>query len=533
MAALEAETAANDRLSLWIAFDYGGRAELVEAARRLIEAGVAPEDVDENALAAQLYAPELPDPDLLIRTSGELRLSNFLLWQLAYAELVFVETLWPDFGEDDLRGALADYATPAAALRRTMSNFVSRVLVTIVGVPVVLYLVYLGDWWLFGLAAFAALIALHEFYVMARSLRPLVLAGYAGALAALLGAELGGPEWMIGGFMLTLVLAFLLYGIAETRQTATVTMSSTVLGVAWIALGLGHLLLLRDFPEHGRLAVFTVLLAVFADDTAAYLIGRLLGRHKLAPSLSPGKTWEGFVAGTLAAIAVAFFALYEQDFLSIPESIALGAAVALAGAARRPLRVGAQARPAGEGLGPAARRPRRHARPDRLAALRLGRGLLRGHGPGVGHTVPVKRIALLGATGSIGRQAIEVVERNPELELCALASGTSDLTELAREHGVPHTQVGGDVTELLEAARARRRPERDRRLRRRRRDAVGARARRHARAREQGEPRRCRRARARGEGAGRRPAAAGRLRALRALPVPRGPRHRLRSTRSS
>ena len=213
-----------------------------------------------------------------------------------------------------------------------MSNFVSRVLVTVVGVPVVLYLVYLGGWWLFGLAAVAALIALHELYVMARSLRPLVLAGYAGALATLLGAELGGPDWMIGGFMLTLVLAFLLYGIAETRQPATVTMSTTLMGVAWIALGLGHLLLLRDVPEHGRLAVFTVLLAVFADDTAAYLVGRLLGRHKLAPSLSPGKTWEGFVAGTLAAIAVAFFALYEQDFLSIPESIALGAAVALAGA---------------------------------------------------------------------------------------------------------------------------------------------------------------------------------------------------------
>ena len=214
-----------------------------------------------------------------------------------------------------------------------MSNFVSRVLVTVVGVPIVLYLVYLGGWWLFGLAAFAVIVALHELYVMARSLRPLVLAGYAGALAALVGAELGGPEWMVGGFMLTLLLAFLLYGIAETRQTATVTMSATILGVAWIALGLGHLLLLREFPEHGRLAVFTVLIAVFADDTAAYLIGRLIGRHKLAPSLSPGKTWEGFIAGTLAAIAVAFFALYEQDFLTIPESIALGAAVALAGAA--------------------------------------------------------------------------------------------------------------------------------------------------------------------------------------------------------
>jgi phosphatidate cytidylyltransferase len=214
-----------------------------------------------------------------------------------------------------------------------MNNFLSRVLVTVVGVPVVLYLVYLGEWWLFGLAAFAALVALHEFYVMARSLRPLVLAGYVGALATLLGAHLGGPAWMTGGFMLTLVLAFLFYGIAETRQTATVTMSTTVLGVAWIALGLGHLLLLRDVPEHGRLAVFTVLLAVFADDTAAYLVGRMLGRHKLAPSLSPGKTWEGFVAGTVAAIAVAFFALYEQDFLTIPQSIALGAAIALAGAA--------------------------------------------------------------------------------------------------------------------------------------------------------------------------------------------------------
>ncbi len=214
-----------------------------------------------------------------------------------------------------------------------MNNFLSRVLVTVVGVPVVLYLVYLGEWWLFGLAAFAALVALHEFYVMARSLRPLVLAGYVGALATLLGAHLGGPAWMTGGFMLTLVLAFLFYGIAETRQTATVTMSTTVLGVAWIALGLGHLLLLRDITEHGRLAVFTVLLAVFADDTAAYLVGRMLGRHKLAPSLSPGKTWEGFVAGTVAAIAVAFFALYEQDFLTIPESIALGAAIALAGAA--------------------------------------------------------------------------------------------------------------------------------------------------------------------------------------------------------
>jgi len=110
MADLEQETAENTRLELWISFDYGGRAEIVEGIRRLIADGVRAEDVDDEALAQRLYAPELRDPDLLIRTSGELRLSNFLLWQLAYAELVFVDTLWPDFGETDLRAALAEYA---------------------------------------------------------------------------------------------------------------------------------------------------------------------------------------------------------------------------------------------------------------------------------------------------------------------------------------------------------------------------------------------------------------------------------------
>jgi len=111
MAAMEDRTELNTRLNLWVAFDYGGRAELVEAARRIVESGVDPSEIDENVFAANLYAPDLPDPDLLIRTSGELRVSNFLLWQLAYSELVFVDKLWPDFDERDLRSALADYAS--------------------------------------------------------------------------------------------------------------------------------------------------------------------------------------------------------------------------------------------------------------------------------------------------------------------------------------------------------------------------------------------------------------------------------------
>jgi undecaprenyl diphosphate synthase len=110
MAALEHETANRNRLNLWIAFDYGGRAELADAARALIASGVRAEEVDEDVLAVYLYAPDMPDPDLLIRTSGELRISNFLLWQLAYSELVFVDTLWPDFGESDLRQAVVAYA---------------------------------------------------------------------------------------------------------------------------------------------------------------------------------------------------------------------------------------------------------------------------------------------------------------------------------------------------------------------------------------------------------------------------------------
>ena len=111
MSALEAATADKERLQLWIAFDYGGRAELVEATRRIVVSGIPAEDVDEELIASQLYEPEMPDPDLLIRTSGELRISNFMLWQLAYSELVFVDTLWPDFGPVHLRSVLEDYAT--------------------------------------------------------------------------------------------------------------------------------------------------------------------------------------------------------------------------------------------------------------------------------------------------------------------------------------------------------------------------------------------------------------------------------------
>jgi phosphatidate cytidylyltransferase len=189
--------------------------------------------------------------------------------------------------------------------------------------------VYLGGWWLWVLAVVAGLIALHELYRMTRALRPLVLAGFTGLTLALLGAQLGGLAWMTGGFFSTIALAFVLKGISDTRQSITVATATTVLGVAWIGLGLGHALLIRAIPEHGRLAVFTILLAVFAADAAAYFTGLLIGRHKLAPTISPGKTWEGLAGGTVVAILVPFFALYHQHFLTIGESIALGVLIAV------------------------------------------------------------------------------------------------------------------------------------------------------------------------------------------------------------
>jgi undecaprenyl diphosphate synthase len=99
----------NTAMTLNIAFNYGGRAEIVDAVKRLIEDGVSARQVDEKAIAQRLYHPELPDPDLVVRTSGEYRISNFLMWENAYSELVFTDVLWPDFRREDLYTAIAEY----------------------------------------------------------------------------------------------------------------------------------------------------------------------------------------------------------------------------------------------------------------------------------------------------------------------------------------------------------------------------------------------------------------------------------------
>jgi undecaprenyl diphosphate synthase len=102
-------TQKNTTMQLTLAFNYGGRAELVDAVRRIIDEGTPSSRVDERTIRAHLYDPEIPDPDLVIRTSGEYRISNFLLWELAYSELVFSDVLWPDFRREHLFDAIREY----------------------------------------------------------------------------------------------------------------------------------------------------------------------------------------------------------------------------------------------------------------------------------------------------------------------------------------------------------------------------------------------------------------------------------------
>jgi undecaprenyl diphosphate synthase len=99
----------NRRMTLTVAFNYGGRAEIIDAVRALVRDQVPPERIDEKALRRYLYDPEMPDPDLVVRTSGEFRISNFLLWELAYSELVFIDVLWPDFRRHHLVEAIREY----------------------------------------------------------------------------------------------------------------------------------------------------------------------------------------------------------------------------------------------------------------------------------------------------------------------------------------------------------------------------------------------------------------------------------------
>ncbi len=214
-----------------------------------------------------------------------------------------------------------------------MSAFWSRIVIAVVLLPLVIAVVYLGGWWLWALALAGGIVALHELYAIGASLRPLRLGGYAGAIAAMLGMELGGVPWLLAGLLSTLLFAFCVFLLSQTRPTFTAAIGATVLGVAWVFGGLACLLLVREIPEFGLWTMVSVLFTVFVSDTFAFFVGRAFGRHRMAPAISPGKSWEGFAGGMVVAVFVPFLLLYRDrnEFLSIGQLFVLGVTVALAG----------------------------------------------------------------------------------------------------------------------------------------------------------------------------------------------------------
>ena len=189
---------------------------------------------------------------------------------------------------------------------------------------------------------------------MTRPLRPVVPRGLRGARRdARTRAEVSGLVWAIGALLGTLGIAFLLKGLGGTQGSSTVVGRRRRCSArCGSASGSACVLLLRDTPEYGFVVALAVLLAVFADDTAAYFVGRLLGRHKLAPAISPGKTWEGFSSAPAPQCSSVFVALLRGP-RGVPHDrrVAPARCRGRAGrAARRPLRVDAQARSGREGL---------------------------------------------------------------------------------------------------------------------------------------------------------------------------------------
>lgn len=209
-----------------------------------------------------------------------------------------------------------------------MGNLFSRIIVAAILLPLAIGVLWLGGWWLTGFGVVVGLLALHELWTMARGHRPIVIAGYLGVIAVVVGAHLDGNEGMVLALAPTLLIVFILAAISPSPSASSLTgMSVTVFGVVWVGVGLGAVVVLRD-------ASFDIVLAVLAGtwggDIGAYAIGRLFGRRRLAPAISPGKSIEGFAGGVLIGTGIVWWILYGQGFTTV-DSLIIGFAIAVAG----------------------------------------------------------------------------------------------------------------------------------------------------------------------------------------------------------
>ena len=218
---------------------------------------------------------------------------------------------------------------PAPRKPRRRSDLFSRILVAIPLALATIIFIGLGGlpFQLFIIAA--GLICVHECYRLLGAWRPMSVVGFAALAGMVFAARSGGQGGVLEVAMAALPVTVVLV-LAREQPRPTVAIGGTLLGVYWIGLAFGHTELLRELP-HGNGVLIDVLVGTFVGDTAAYAGGRLFGRHKLAPRVSPGKTVEGLVCGMLGAILAVFIAGLYQTWLTQGDALLLGVAVAVLG----------------------------------------------------------------------------------------------------------------------------------------------------------------------------------------------------------
>ncbi len=314
MEELEHDSRDFEKMNLILAINYGGRDEIKHATQEIakqVQAGtLSPDDITEQTIADHLYTAGLPDVDLLIRPSGELRLSNYLIWQCAYAEYYFTNILWPDFNRNELNRALADFAQRGRRFGGIWSMKV-RIISGVVGAILAVAILLLHKTFVFPLAIAALIcIALFELFRAGKCLHCRISIG-AGFLY---GAALPFLQYY-GNYTAVIALTFLCI-IAMFAEMVLlhkhVTYQSTLF-IAAITLLVSHSLNVNTLLHISKLGLGgqdLALCSAWVADTGAYFAGTFLGKHKLCPEISPKKTVEGFFGGIVAdVIFMVIFAL--------------------------------------------------------------------------------------------------------------------------------------------------------------------------------------------------------------------------------
>jgi undecaprenyl diphosphate synthase len=332
-------TAGNTRMILFIAFNYGGRLEIVDAVREALAEGRAPAELDERDVSSHLYSPLMRDPDLVIRTSGRCgcRTSfsgrRHILSCTSRANCGRISTRqscaapWTTMPPVSVASA-AGVRKTTAGRRAAMLRY--RVMVAIVGIPIGLAAVVLGGYYLFGLGLLLTIIGLHEYYTLLRPYRPNLLVGYAGGIAAVLGAYYWGVEGLLVGLAVLMIFTFFWSLFGELGAHLVGRMAMTGFGVIWVALGFAYVLLIRQL-NHGMELTIMLLACTMVNDTFAYFVGRAFGRNKLAPRISPGKTIEGAIGGIVGSIVAALIVKIYSPWLTWGQALIFGLVIGVVG----------------------------------------------------------------------------------------------------------------------------------------------------------------------------------------------------------